>query len=469
MARTAEYRQVLEATLDHAIQHLERLDWGPTSASVGLDELRKRLNRPLPKHGREASEVINTLVADTQGGMVGSAGPRFFAWVTGGTLPAALAADWLTSAWDQNAAIYASGPAVAVIEEITGRWLKELLGLPADTSFAFITGTQMAHVTCMAAARYRLLQREGWNVEERGLHGAPPIRIITSSEGHGSLERAARLLGLGKNAIHRVPCNEVGELEVDALGQELARAPEVSTIVVLQAGDLNIGAFDSFATLVPIARKYGAWVHVDGAFGLWVAASRKHRGNVRGIELADSWTTDGHKWLNTPFDCGYAFIADPVAHSAALSHQASYLVDVAGARDPLHWNPEWSRRARALPTYAALQQLGREGIEKLVDQCCDYATRLISEIGALHGAELVAPARINQGLVRFRDLRPAASPEDHDRRTDQVIARIVHDGDAYFGGTSWRGMRCMRISVCSWQTDLEAVERTVGAVRRALE
>jgi glutamate/tyrosine decarboxylase-like PLP-dependent enzyme len=469
MSRTKEYTQVLRATLEHAIQHIERLDQGGSSSTIGLDELRARLSRPLPERGRDPCDVINSLIEDTRGGIVASAGPRFFAWVVGGTLPAALAADWITAAWDQNAAIYACGPAAAVIEEVAGQWLKELLGLPPDASFAFVTGTQMAHVTCLAAARHRLLERMGWNVEEQGLHGAPKIRIISSTERHGSLERAARLLGLGKNAIHHVPCNEAGELEADVLERDLNSAPGIPAIVVLQAGDLNIGAFDSFSTLVPIARKHGAWVHVDGAFGLWVAASRKHRSNVRDVGLADSWTTDGHKWLNTPFDCGYAFVSDRAAHAAALSHQASYLVDVAGARDELNWNPEWSRRARAIPTYAALQQLGSDGVEQLVDRCCDYAALLVNEIGALRGAELVSPARINQGLVRFRDPRRGATSEDHDRMTDRVIARIVAQGDAYFGGTSWRGMRCMRISVCSWQTDLEAVKRTVTAVRRALD
>jgi glutamate/tyrosine decarboxylase-like PLP-dependent enzyme len=469
MSRTDEYTRVLKATLEYAIQHIERLDQDGASAGIGLGELRARLTRPLPERGQDPCDVITSLIEDTRGGIIASPGPRFFAWVVGGTLPAALAADWITSTWDQNAAIHASAPAAAVIEEVTGNWLKQLLGLPPDASFSFVTGTQMAHVTCLAAARHRLLERLGWNVEEHGLFGAPTIRIITSSEHHGSLDRAARLLGLGKNAIHNIPCNEAGELEADALERELDASPRMATIVVLQAGDLNIGAFDSFARLAPLARKHGAWIHVDGAFGLWVAASRRHRSNVRGVELADSWTTDGHKWLNTPFDCGYAFVSDRAAHSAALSHQASYLVDVAGTRDELHWNPEWSRRARAIPTYAALLQLGSDGVEQLIDRCCDYAALLVNGIGALRGAEVVSSPRINQGLVRFLDSRPGASDDDHDRMTNRVIARIVDQGEAYFGGTTWRGMRCMRVSVCSWQTDLDAVDRTVAAVRNVLD
>lgn len=250
---------------------------------------------------------------------MGSTGGRFFGWIIGGTLPAALAADWLTSVWDQNAAIHACGPAEAVIEEIVAAWLKDIFGLPRTASFAFVTGTQMGHMTCLAAARHRLLQRAAWDVEEQGLAGAPAIRILTSSERHGSIERAVRILGLGKRAIVTLPCDEDGRLEPAMLTQAFEANPEQPTIVLLQAGDLNIGAFDPFAELIPIARKYDAWVHVDGAFGLWAAASQSYRHFLRGVELADSWTNDGHKWLNTPFDCGYAFVADPQAHRGAFS------------------------------------------------------------------------------------------------------------------------------------------------------
>ena len=237
---------------------------------------------------------------------------------------------------------------------------------------------------------------------------------------------------------------------------------------LLQAGDLNIGAFDSFADLVPIAKKHGAWVHVDGAFGLWVAASPKHRHLLRGVELADSWTNDGHKWLNTPFDCGYAFIADAEAHRSSFSHRTSYTMLVGDARDQIEWNPEWSRRGRGVPTYAALRQLGRTGVAELVDRTCAHAHALVTRIGGLPGAEVVWEPSINQGLVRFLDQSSKATEQDHDRKTDETIARIVASGEAFFGGTTWRGKRCMRVSVCNWQTNDEDVERAVRATQRAL-
>jgi aromatic-L-amino-acid decarboxylase len=374
----------------------------------------------------------------------------------------------LTSAWDQNAAIYACGPAEAVIEEVAGGWLKDLFGLPQTVSFAFVTGTQMAHVTCLASARHRLLKRVGWDVEEQGLAGAPPIRIITSSERHGSMERAVRILGFGKRAVVALPCDSNGQLEPSALAHALETSSQQPTIIVLQAGDLNIGAFDPFSELIPIAHKHGAWVHVDGAFGLWVAASPRYRHLLRGVELADSWTNDGHKWLNTPFDCGYAFVADAEAHQSAFSHETSYRIHVGDARDQIEWNPEWSRRGRGVPTYAALRQLGRSGIAELVDRTCAHARALVARIGRLPSAEMVWEPTINQGLVRFLDPRSGATREDHDRKTDEVIGQIVATGEAFFGGATWRGKRCMRVSVCNWQTSDADVARAVRAVQRVL-
>src|SRR5580704_13186219 len=462
------FTPALETALRHALHHLDGAADRPVNATATLETLRARLGRPLADHGLPAAQVIDELAADTAGGILGSSSGRFFGWVIGGTLPAALAADWLTAAWDQNAAIHACGPAVAVIEEIAGSWLKALFGLPTSASFAFVTGTQGAHVTCLAAARHRLLQQAGWDVEEQGLAGAPPIRIITSSERHGSVERAVRLLGFGKRALVPLPCNAQGQLEPAALAHALDASPPQPTIVLLQAGDLNIGAFDPFAELIPIARRHGAWVHVDGAFGLWAAASPKYRHLVAGVELADSWTNDAHKWLNTPFDCGYAFVADADAHRSAFSHRTSYTLFVDSARDQIEWNPEWSRRARAVPTYAALRELGRAGIAALVERSCDHARALVERIGALPGAEIVSAPIVNQGLVRFRDPRPGASAADHDRRTDATIARIVATGQAFFGGTTWRDKRCMRVSVCNWQTSEADVERAVEAVRQAV-
>jgi len=462
------FKPVLERAFVHALEHLAGADARPVRATADLAQLRQRFGRPLPQAGTDPIAVIDDLVRDTESGIVGSSGGRFFAWVIGGTLPAALAADWLTSVWDQNAAIHACGPAEAVIEEVAGGWLKELFGLPQTASFAFVTGTQMAHVTCLGAARHRLLEQTGWDVEERGLAGAPAIRIVTSSERHGSVERALRILGFGKRAVTALPCNDQGQLEPSALERALESAAPQPTIVLLQAGDLNIGAFDPFADLIPIARRHGAWVHVDGAFGLWAAASPKYRHLLRGVELADSWTNDGHKWLNTPFDCGYAFIADVAAHRAAFSHRTSYTMLVGDARDQIDWNPEWSRRGRGVPTYASLRQLGRGGIAELVERSCGHAHALVRRIGSLPGAQVVWEPRINQGLVRFLDPRADATEQDHDRRTDETIARIVATGEAFFGGTTWRGKRCMRVSVCNWQTSDDDVDRAVRAAQRVL-
>jgi aromatic-L-amino-acid decarboxylase len=462
------FKPVLERAFGHALNQLAEADTRPVCATANPKQLRERFARPLPQAGTDPVAVIDDLVRDADGGIVGSASGRFFGWVIGGTLPAALAADWMTSVWDQNAAIHACGPAEAVIEEVAGGWLKELFGLPQAASFAFVTGTQMAHLTCLGAARHRLLARAGWDVEEQGLTGAPAIRIITSSEHHGSVERAIRMLGFGKRAVMALPCNDQGQLEPDTLARALESGEPRPTIVLLQAGDLNIGAFDRFADLIPIARRHGAWVHVDGAFGLWAAASPKYRHLLRGVELADSWTNDGHKWLNTPFDCGYAFIADAAAHRGAFSHRTSYTMLVDDARDQIDWNPEWSRRGRGVPTYAALRQLGRTGIAELVDRTCAHAHALATRIGSLPGAQLVWEPRINQGLVRFLDPRPDATEQDHDRRTDQTIAGIVATGEAFFGGTTWRGKRCMRISVCNWQTSEDDVDRAVRAAQRAI-
>jgi aromatic-L-amino-acid decarboxylase len=461
-------KPVLERALGHALNHVANLDNLPVAATAKLDWLRERLDHPLPQAGTDPVRVIDDLVRDTTGGIVGSAGGRFFGWVIGGTLPAALAADWLTSVWDQNAAIHACGPAEAIIEEVAGAWLKDLFGLPQTASFAFVTGTQMAHLTCLAAARHRLLKRAGWDVEELGLAGAPGIRILASSERHGSIERAIRILGFGKRAVVGLSCDARGRLEPEALARGIEGGPRQPTIILLQAGDLNIGAFDPFAELIPIARKHGAWVHVDGAFGLWAAASPKYRHLLRGVELADSWTSDGHKWLNTPFDCGYAFVADIEAHRSAFSHRTSYTMFAGDARDQIDWNPEWSRRGRGVPTYAALRQLGRQGVAELVERTCAHAHALVTRIGRLQGAEIVWEPTINQGLVRFLDPRPGATEQDHDRRTDETITRIVATGEAFFGGTTWRGRRCMRVSVCNWRTNDANVERAVQAARRVL-
>jgi len=462
------FQKPLEAALENALVYLESLDRASVAATVDLVTLRKRIGKALPNEGVPPEQVVADLVKDAAGGILGSAGGRFFGWVIGGSVPAALAADWLTSAWDQNSGHHSCGPAAAVVEEVSGKWLKEILGLPAHASFALVTGCQMAHVTCLAAARHAILAKQGWDTEKRGLYGASPIRVVTSDNRHETFDRAIRLLGMGLAQVEYLPADCDGQLPANALDQALKADPSAPTIVLLQAGDVNTGKYDSFETLIPIAKHYGAWVHVDGAFGLWAAASARYRYLVKGVAEADSWATDGHKWLNVPYDCGYAFVADADAHRASMSSHAAYLTQDGDARDQLDWTPEWSRRARAFPTYAALRQLGRNGVSDLVERCCEHAHSLVMEMGRLPGAEVVSEPTINQGLVRFLDPKPGASNADHDRRTEEVIAGILASGEAFFGGTTWRGRRAMRVSVSSWLTSEEDVRRVVRAVAEVL-
>lgn len=468
MSNPSPFATPLSSALSHALHHLDSLDTSSVAATVDLATLRQRLDLPLNEASLDPTQVVSDLVNGVEGGILGSAGGRFYGWVIGGSLPAALAADWLTSTWDQNAGLYACSPAAAVVEETAGRWLKQVLHLPATASFALVTGCQMAHVTCLAAARHALLQRRGWNVEHEGLAGSPAIRVLTSSEKHGSTVRAVRLLGLGEKHIVNLPADDEGCLIPAALKDALASHPEMPTIVVLQAGDLNLGAYDDFASLIPIAHQHKAWVHIDGAFGLWAAASPNLRHYLAGVEHADSWTTDGHKWLNVPYDCGYAFVADPTAHRAAMCTRAAYLTHSDDARDQIDWNPEYSRRGRGFATYAALRQLGTAGIADLIDRTCALACALVAGIGALPGAEIVWEPRINQGLIRFLDPSPLASAEDHDRFTDRMIAQILASGEAFFTSTSWRGRRAMRVSVVNWQTSSADVERVCRAVSELL-
>ena len=447
----------------HARAFLEKLPERPVCATASLEALRERLVEPLGEEGLSEAQVIDDLVAKVEDGLLGSAGGRFFGWVIGGTLPAAAAADWLTTVWDQNAAASACSPATAVVEEVCGAWLKQLLNIPSGASFGFATGCQGAHTTALAAARHALSKACGWNVERCGLSGGPQLRLVTSESRHESLMRSVRLLGLGTDAVTLVECESTGAISLQGLEGELARNPTQPTIVCLQAGDLNTGAFDPFAAAIPLAKSFNAWVHIDGAIGLWVAASPRLDTLTQGAELADSWATDGHKWLNLPFDSGFVFVTDPAAHSAALTQPTSYAIPLDGLRNPMDWNLEWSRRARVYPAYAALRSLGRKGVSDLIERSCDLAKTLVAEIGKLEGVEVLAEPIINQGLVRF------ICPEgNHDGRTDRVIEAIQSNGRAWFGGTTWRGRRAMRISVCNWRTTGEDVNKAVAAVRAAL-
>lgn len=462
-----QIRALLERTQCHASSFLDGLNDRPVAATVDAATLRRRLGLVLGDAGIPAEQVVDELVAATEGGHLGSAGGRFFAWVIGGALPSSLAADWLTSTWDNNAALYACGPAASVVEEVAGAWIKDILDLPRDASFAFTTGCQMAHFTCLAAARHALLRDRGWNVERDGLNGAPAIRVLATEHRHASIERSLRFLGIGTAALVPLPTDTDSRVRAEVLAAALQKS-DPPTIVHLDAADLNVGAVDPFAELVPIARAAGAWVHVDGAFGLWARASERHRSKIAGVELAHSWATDAHKWLNTPKDIGVAVIADADAHRQAMSITAAYLSSGGDTRDQIDWTPDWTRRARGFPVYAALRELGRAGIGDLIDRSCDHAARLAYGISALPGVELVAAPTLNQALIRFLSPEPGATDADHDARTDAVVVAINAEGTAFFSSTNWKGCRAMRISVVNWRTSIDDVKATIAAVARVL-
>jgi glutamate/tyrosine decarboxylase-like PLP-dependent enzyme len=452
-------------TLDIAFSEVRRylasLDSRPVASRGTPAEMRAPLPTTFPERGIPASDVVRAIAAAADPGLTGNAGGRFFAWVKGGTLPAALATDIMCSAWDQNAVLASTSPAGAVLEEVAGQFLLEALRLPSDASYAFVTGCQMAHATALAAARHAVLARKGWDVEAKGLQGAPVIRVLANAHHHSSVTRALRLLGLGSECIIPLATGRTGMVAPDVLRMALAQEPQAPTIVVLNAGDLNIGACDDFAVLCPIAHAAGAWVHVDGAFGLWANASPRMASLVKGVELADSWATDGHKWLNTPYDCGMAITRDAAAHSAAMRMTAEYLTSGGPVRDPMDFTPEWSRRARALPALAALMELGREGLAAMIERCCDHAAAIFDGVADLPGATGIARPTMNQGLVRF-------DTADGTNISDAVIAAINASGEAFVSGGSWDGERVMRISVCGWNTNAADVARTVIAAGEAL-
>jgi glutamate/tyrosine decarboxylase-like PLP-dependent enzyme len=434
----------------------------PTAAPAAL---RAALGGPVPERPQDGDGVVRHMadVAEAGGLMAMNSG-RFFGFVIGGSVPAALGADWLVSAWDQNTGLFAPTPATAIIEEVAGRWVIELLGLPAHSSFAFVTGGQMANTTALAAARNQVLAGAGWDVEADGLAGAPPIRLVVGEEVHVTVPRAARLLGLGTRSMIRVPVDANGAMLPSALARVLDESGSQPTIVCCQAGNVNTGALDPVGALAEVAHAHGAWLHVDGAIGLWLAVGSPSR--LPGLALADSWSTDAHKWLNVPYDCGITICRHPEAHRAAMTVTASYLVQAAPGtdRDPVDWNPEFSRRARGVPVYAAIAALGRTGIAEIVDRCCTHARRFAERLAAEPGVAVLNDVVLNQVLVRF--LVPGGSEADHDARTRAVIAAVQQDGTCWLGGSTWRGQAVMRISVSDHATTTGDVERSLDAIVR---
>ena len=428
----------------------------PVAASADPDAVRAAFGGPLPRTPSTPGAVLDALVAAAEGGLVGSAGPRFFGFVIGGALAAATAADVVAAGWDQCAFNPVIAPAAAAAEEVAGGWLKDLLGLPATASVGFVTGGQAANTVGLAAARHQVLADAGWDVERDGLPGAPRVRIVAGAERHATIDRSLRLLGFGSAAVQPVGADANGAIDVDDLRRVLDAGHGGPAIVCLQAGNVNTGACDDLRAACAIAREHGAWVHVDGAFGLWAAASPARAHLVDGVELADSWACDGHKWLNLPYDCGYAICARPAVHVAALSYTASYLTGSGSAVPaPSDLTPESSRRARGFSTWAALRQLGANGVAELVERCCVLATRFAAGLAA-GGAHIANDVVLNQVLVGFGD----------DARTDRIIEAVQREGTCWLGGTSWRGCRYLRVSVSNFSTTAHDVDRSVAAVLR---
>jgi len=445
----------LDAAHAQARRFLEGLDTRPVWPTASYEEMLDALGGPLPENGQDATDVVETLARSAGPGLAGIAGGRFFGFVIGGALPAALGADWLTSTWDQNGAMTSLTPAAAAAERTAGRWIVEALGLPTGTAAGLVTGGLMANFTGLAAARHRVLGEVGWDVAQRGLAGSPPIRLVVGEHRHDTVDLAARYLGLGRDAFVLVGADDQGRMRPDALRTAL-RSGAGPTIVCLQAGEVHTGAFDPFDALIPLARDAGAWVHVDGAFGLWAAATPRLAWLTAGIEDADSWATDAHKTLNVPYDCGVALVRDPADLVAAFAIDADYIPG--SGEDPMNLVPEFSRRARGFPVWAALRSLGRSGLARLVETLAARAASFAEQLARLPGVEIVNEVDYTQVMLRLKD----------DALTVEAGRQILAEGTAVLTPAQWEGRAVLRCSVSSWATTEDDVAQTVAAVERVL-
>src|SRR5690349_20372748 len=446
---------ILRRTAEWADAFLEALPERRVSADASYEDVLAALQGPLPEQGEPPEAVIDALAEAVEPGTLAIAGPRYFGFVTGGALPAALAADWLVSAWDGFQCTRVSAPGAQAVEDVAARWVLEALGLPEGASVGFVTGATMANLVGLAAARHRVLAGAGWDVEEQGLTGAPPVRVLVGDEVHVSLLKALRVLGLGSGRVERIPADANGAMQPGPLAAALRRGSGPA-IVCAQAGNVNTGACDPLLPIVASAREAGAWVHVDGAFGLWAAASPKLASLVAGADGADSWALDAHKWLNVPYDCGVVIVADTEAHTAAMSATADYLL---ATDDGLTRTPEMSRRGRQIPVYAAMRHLGRSGIADMVERNCAQAARLARAMEGVDGAEVLNDVVLNQVLLRF---------DGDDERTERVIEELQRSGEAWLGGTVWHGVRAARVAFSNWSTTDDDVDRLAAALEEAL-
>jgi glutamate/tyrosine decarboxylase-like PLP-dependent enzyme len=453
-----EREEAVRRATELGLEFLRSLETRHVGARESASQIRERLGGPLPESGTDAAAVVEQLVAAADPGIVASAGPRYFGFVIGGTLPAALAADVLTAAWSQNAALHALSPAAAAAEEVAGGWMLDLLDLPRDASVGLPTGAGLGNAIGIAAGRHALLAREGWDVEERGLYGAPEISVLIGEEAHATVLTALQYLGLGRGRVTRIPADGQGRMRGDLLVEALSRATGPA-LVVTQAGNVNTGAFDPAAEIAAaVDARPNAWMHVDGAFGLWAAVSPRLRRLVEGVDRADSWSTDAHKWLNAGYDCGFVAVRDPDAHRAAMSGSAAYLMRSDAERENWEYVLDSSRRARGFALYAAIRSIGRAGMQALVERCCDLAARMAVQLAEADGVAVLNDVVLNQVLVRFND---------DDAHTREVIARVQADGTAWMGGTTWQGDAAMRISVSSWSTTEADADASVQAILRA--
>ena len=448
------YAAALDRAWVHARSWLASLPDRRVPPRSGADELRQRLGGPLPDGPSEPAEVVDLLAGLVEPGLTAMPSGRFFGWVTGGTLPAALAADWLVSAWDQNSHLRFAAPGTVAAEEAAAGWLLQLLGLPAEADVGFVTGATMANFTGLAAGRQHVLSSVGWDVDRLGLTGAPRVRVIVGAQRHDTIDLALRYLGLG--APLAVPADDQGRLRLDGLAQALS-ATAGPTVVCLQAGNLHSGAYDPLDAAIALAHDHGAWVHIDGAFGLWAAASPSLCHLVQGHHGADSWATDAHKTLNVPYDCGIAVVARRYAVRAAMGMRASYLMHAQEQGDPLDKVPEVSRRARGVPVWAALRSLGRSGVADLIDRLAHHARTLAAGIATIQDARILNDVVFTQVCAAFGD----------DERTRTVTARLLADGTAWMSGSRWQDRDVLRISVSNWSTDDDDVTASVAAIRRA--
>jgi glutamate/tyrosine decarboxylase-like PLP-dependent enzyme len=451
-----DYAPLLRAAADHAAEFRAGVGNRPARPLAALPDILARVGGDLPQRPTPPDQVLAELVEGFTPGLMATVGPRFFGFVIGGAMPAASAADVLTTGWDQCAFNATLSPAAAAAEEVAGQWLTTLLGLPEGSSVGFVTGAQGANTVSLATARHHVLAEAGWDVERDGLQGAPRVRVVASVERHATIDRALRLLGLGTACVDEVAARPDGSIDVEDLARVLDAGPQGPTIVCLQAGNVNTGASDDFRAACAVARQHGDWVHVDGAFGLWAAASAATRHLVDGVGLADSWSCDGHKWLNVPYDCGFAICAHPEVQAAAMSYTAAYLTGQ-GTTAPALGDlvPESSRRARGFAVWAALRELGSDGVAELVERCCALAQRFAAGL-TVGGAEVVGDVVLNQVLVSCGD-----------ERTDRIVAEVQREGTCWLGATTWHGRRLLRISVSNWSTTEDDVDRSVSAVLRA--